>query len=1557
MVVSSPVSIRYATTQPWYQTFNIRVSYQHTTTTISHISWRPKPPGVAAMTSERGDLDLGIHNPTTYYRCTTAAWDQVSSTVEGFPGRGLTIQMHDDGSLPTLNHPCIPTTTNLQRRVNNLEVRRTGNDDDLQLLSNGSVESIFEYSRGFSRMGNDNSESTTCLRITPQIPRSDLRLRDLAPDTSELKMRSPQPYDHARGVHGEKHGPALLNDGGECGFYSQSSMLMRLAEAVSREVSLVLWSGKQQHPLLPSNLCSLPMVTSPQMATIDDFPMIDAFEMQGDDGGADDEHNIAGFLIPDDEGEELQGFQLHEVPESVTVADPVAQEELLPYLNIESLVDLDGGLPYDAHRIERIPLSHFQRVFEVKHKEQALNLLRKRVKLEVDERYRIAGTDKNLLWQFPGHYLDYILTVSKGPGLDACLPRTIPALGFTITIHPREDRDFNARYGPLGFNPDGCMFYLGAAPSGDLWLALKPVIESDDKEEPDVRRTRAARMSRNHWKLVYMFVAYALQLLPEQPYFFIQGRQYGYEFDTPETLDVHKHVNVKEIGVYSMSYTASRALHRTIKRGWHNWVRNAPESWTSDGWLFQHDIISVIHQCGQNQQILESAETLDTEREHWRNLFDFKQLRYLTVALATHVQAHEVTEWEARDTALVMGEDDHLYDSPDQDLRQVVDLQDLPLYDEHGQENRVYTVEGRYRPRIRAHNFDGSAPACGLLLDLTTFPRLMVGSSHSQTQNTSGSKVTAYPQAFMKGYGHVQARGTLPQFQPILDEIHTGLGKPVAHAPESDNDDADSTEEGPTRKRRVVEPIAFQSYTVLMHRTRHSAKLHDVQQGKITSALSGAYANNPQAKRKWKANVDACKNALPHHRFSSRVTLEQVPRAIRNETVLAIYLEEMEDDVVDGVHIFDQIVRTFCRGWGLANILDEFKTHLLVLRPIAYPAVYQWMTYGLCTVLELIWEYAQPFLQGATLPPPELVELTAVVERTLAFAHTGNTKVLSRALMKPLWIVQSLLEHGVPMFPPALILSHLMKPPIVLPLSIWPMVGHQPATASERSQIITYGDNHFQVFLAHMRIALTLAKPAALRLSGPALGHELHMATQIAQIALSSLISEIKQLVTVGVEHQVEELRASGDPQQALWAATCETNLESWLRCRHPLAYGDKAYEYLLKAIVSSPTDIGTGLPAGATANMGLMGWARDLIQLAFTLRGSTVPAPFITPGSALLVFKVALDKMKIFCAGLAPPQELDFLISAFVHAAEDLHIHFVPSKPRVTAGRGRSSQQPVYNAWVSLSDPSHQRHSQVNLLDPAVEARQRAEAADPRAQWSATAMSLQSLPTYLPRRSLPTEWDIKHASLKTADRESILNKTYRYVFDCFSLDNFLHQFALFISICVAMHLPYFGRPDDQPHDASLSLGELETFIRDLPWTAEGRGFNDPPPFIVMLTVYIIAFYDSQSPLRVHHLTARALPPKWASKHTNKGITGIQLVRLGLAKPLRNRIFRSARFGEDWELLSMKELKARSLIFQKHLKNGQYGPFYAMQYLFGRSSAITLARLKNQVQIDPLALS
>lgn len=89
----------------------------------------------------------------------------------------------------------------------------------------------------------------------------------------------------------------------------------------------------------------------------------------------------------------------------------------------------------------------------------------------------------------------------------------------------------------------------------------------------------------------------------------------------------------------------------------------------------------------------------------------------------------------------------------------------------------------------------------------------------------------------------------------------------------------------------------------------------------------------------------------------------------------------------------------------------------------------------------------------------------SALERSLAYAHTGNAKVLSTSLMHPLWLSRGIIDQGMPS------LSSILSPVLqstnvpVIDTSMWPDGGggRFPAIASKRAQILTYGEAHYAV--------------------------------------------------------------------------------------------------------------------------------------------------------------------------------------------------------------------------------------------------------------------------------------------------------------------------------------------------------------------------------------------------------------------------------------------------------------------------------------------------------------
>jgi hypothetical protein len=90
---------------------------------------------------------------------------------------------------------------------------------------------------------------------------------------------------------------------------------------------------------------------------------------------------------------------------------------------------------------------------------------------------------------------------------------------------------------------------------------------------------------------------------------------------------------------------------------------------------------------------------------------------------------------------------------------------------------------------------------------------------------------------------------------------------------------------------------------------------------------------------------------------------------------------------------------------------------------------------------------------------PYLVELTACLERTYAYAFTGNARMLC-SLLKPFDLQQALLEYGLPSLSKLHFSFSDATGKINVDRALWPMKGEFPMLASTRSMQIRYGNEY-----------------------------------------------------------------------------------------------------------------------------------------------------------------------------------------------------------------------------------------------------------------------------------------------------------------------------------------------------------------------------------------------------------------------------------------------------------------------------------------------------------------
>lgn len=240
---------------------------------------------------------------------------------------------------------------------------------------------------------------------------------------------------------------------------------------------------------------------------------------------------------------------------------------------------------------------------------------------------------------------------------------------------------------------------------------------------------------------------------------------------------------------------------------------------------------------------------------------------------------------------------EEIYGSPDAEEREQVNLDELPLVDDEGQEIRIYDAEGHRIPRREAI-IAAEAPYTGMLFNLKTIHELFQRTELAEEEEEEDIPMTPhylYPMAGLKTIGHFQAKGLMTPFYMKLRELNAQLKENYREGDEEDIAADLLTGYGP-----LVEGIASQGYNMLSHRVRTQGRYHDVQLGQMTAAFCGTHAT-PGAN----ANVAArffreCEDWLPFQRYHEKITDTVIDTSIRVENIYRISLRRLPDEARNG---------------------------------------------------------------------------------------------------------------------------------------------------------------------------------------------------------------------------------------------------------------------------------------------------------------------------------------------------------------------------------------------------------------------------------------------------------------------------------------------------------------------------------------------------------------------------------------------------------------------------------------------------------------------------------
>ena len=439
----------------------------------------------------------------------------------------------------------------------------------------------------------------------------------------------------------------------------------------------------------------------------------------------------------------------------------------------------------------------------------------------------------------------------------------------------------------------------------------------------------------------------------------------------------------------SLNFEHVRTLHNLIARGYRNWVNNAPQSWTSDNFLNKNSPILITSRYGQNAKIA-LPQNSQNEADAWDRERDYSKVAFLTFAIATSIEyavsvlssiihpihihspihpyrCYRIHDWDPIPTHSIRQiANDHIYDSDNKYARRRINIDKFPLTDKNGKERPVFDRDGK--PLHRSTPLiDQDEPQCGVFLKLNNIhalfnsdAQLFNNQDDDQDLNADPSPppqsqyvhIDAYPIAFLRSAGNIQASGIPSSFLPLIANINKSIRRHPINPQNSDDDMDIDHQQLPLRGgQQVLKPVASQFYNYIAHRTATRAGNHHSMKGMVTAAIAGGFAQTAKDRKEAKALMAHCDIALPSRRFKSNIAIKDCPSSCRAELVYSVDVRALSHPTGRSVQllfsishpfpshpfllrsIFNDIISPLANAWNDDDIIDTIKHYLLVLTP------------------------------------------------------------------------------------------------------------------------------------------------------------------------------------------------------------------------------------------------------------------------------------------------------------------------------------------------------------------------------------------------------------------------------------------------------------------------------------------------------------------------------------------------------------------------------------------------------------------------------------------------
>ncbi|KAI1781578.1 hypothetical protein LXA43DRAFT_908377, partial [Ganoderma leucocontextum] len=745
-----------------------------------------------------------------------------------------------------------------------------------------------------------------------------------------------------------------------------------------------------------------------------------------------------------------------------------------------------------------------------------------------------------------------------------------------------------------------------------------------------------------------------------------------------------------------------------------------------------------------------------------------------------------------------------------------------------------------------------------------------------------------------------------------------------------------------------IEPRISQCYNNFSHHTRRSAGHHIVQRGILTGAAAGAWAANGPAETIASKLFHRIALDLPHKALEEQV--DQLDETcLRFENNFTIHCNRLEPRFLHGEEFFDFIIEPLITACSHPDVFEALRSTSTVLKPDVYPSMLLWTAYPVTVLLEEVWNRhihpvlakrnaphannpiannprsrrAPPMDRLALVPKPEWLELLAILERCICFAHTGNAPALAYALMKRTYTSRALLEGYLPMFWDGLeIPDHAPLLPKLL-LHKWPIDNlKDPLLASKRAQSLTYGSAHLAGYLAYFKIQLRISRVLIRKGLAPN-SDQINTCLQIlAEVSIDAFVDDITDLVRKAVKAVKDDADLHPENHDTDWVKVRWDSFSRWEQIKQRLDYGPNhdTYTLLARALAPSEADQIHGLPQGKTKSISVGDLARSIHDICHRAElRQQIRAPVWRDGNLPAVARIAIaNAHSRMGPDISNDDKAKQIVKFFTDALLNKNVHFFPNSP------DDGHPIPSTDIWTFLGNRPNAVDVASNNLETIGARRMRlcdeqarhASQADVTASWSILECTLESFASYMHHVCLPDDWSYENDT--AIQGNALVLQVYQWA------ENRLKDPTKDWCTRLALALAFlFSRltPDRVfcPDTTKAKIYPILTAVckdlralrpttrsqsiaitRKLPWIDKPnrKGTSNRAHYCTQASVVILAWIDRSSPLRKELALNKGkseLISLFNSKHTAKGLGVANMVRLGVLEAQGEAILNSPK--------------------------------------------------------------